>query len=155
MTLKALELDEVSRKRLEGVVRRGRNWRERERAQTLLLMAQGMSRQEVARELGLHVRTVGTTRSAWLASGLDALGDLPRSGAPRKLGVAHVERIVEWAVAEPLTAAGLMARHQDAGGPQVHLNTLVGTLKEAGLVWKRARYSLKKVAMRPPSGTRP
>jgi len=155
MTLKALELDEVSRKRLEGVVRRGRNWRERERAQTLLLMAQGMSRQEVAQELGLHVRTVGSTRSAWLASGLDALGDLPRSGAPRKLRRQHVERIVEWAVAEPLTAAGLMARHNDAGGPQVHLNTLVGTLKEAGLVWKRARYSLKKVAMRPPSGMRP
>ena len=155
MTLKALELDEGSRKRLEGVVRRGQNWRERERAQTLLLMAEGLSRREVAHELGLHVRTVGTTRSAWLASGLDALGDLPRSGAPRKLGVQHVERIVEWAVAEPLTAAGLMARHNDAGGPQVHINTLVGTLKGAGLVWKRARYSLKKAATRPLSGTRP
>lgn len=155
MTLKALELDEGSRKRLEAIVRRGRNWRERERAQTLLLMAAGRSRQDVAEELGLHVRTVGSTRSAWLAGGLDALGDLPRSGAPRKLGVQHVERIVEWAVAEPLTAAGLMARHNDAGGPQVHLNTLVGTLKDVGLVWKRARYSLKKVAMRPPSGARP
>ena len=155
MTLKALELDEGSRKRLEGVVRRGQNWRERERAQTLLLMAEGLSRSQVAHELGLHVRTVGSTRRAWLASGLDALGDLPRSGAPRKLGVRHVERIVEWAVAEPLTAAGLMARHNDAGGPQVHINTLVGTLKEAGLVWKRARYSLKKVATRPPSGARP
>ena len=155
MTLKALELDEVSRKRLEWVVRRGENWRERERAQTLLLMARGLSRQAVAHQLGLHVRTVGSTRSAWLASGLDALGDLPRSGAPRKLGPQHVERIVEWAVAEPLTAAGLMARHNDEGGPQVHLNTLVGTLKDAGLVWKRARYSLKKVAMKPPSGARP
>ena len=155
MTLKTLELDEVSRQRLERVVRRGCNWRERERAQTLLLLAQGLSRREVAQELELHVRTVGTTRSGWLASGLDALGDLPRSGAPRKLGPQHVERIVEWAVAEPLTAAGLMARHQDAGGPQVHLNTLVGTLKQAGLVWKRARYSLKKVGMRPLSGARP
>ena len=154
MTLKALELDEISRQRLQWIVRRGQNWRERERAQTLLLMAQGLSRQAVAHELGLNVRTVGTTRRAWLAGGLDALGDLPRSGAPKKLGAQHVERIVEWAVAEPLTAAGLMARHNDAGGPQVHLNTLVGTLKEAGLVWKRARYSLKKVATRPPSGTR-
>ena len=155
MTLKALELDELSRQRLDRVVRRGCNWRERERAQTLLLLAQGKSRQEVAEEMELHVRTVGSTRSAWLASGLHSLGDLPRSGAPRKLGGQHVERIVEWAMAEPLTAAGLMARHNDAGGPQVHLNTLVGTLKEAGLVWKRARYSLKKVAMRPPSGAQP
>ena len=155
MTLKALELDEVSRKRLERIVRRGENWRERERAETLLLLARGMSRKDVAEEMELHVCTVGTTRSGWLASGLRSLGDMPRSGAPRKLGVQHVERIVEWAVAEPLTAAGLMARHQDAGGPQVHLNTLVGTLKEAGLVWKRARYSLKKVAMKPPSGAQP
>ena len=105
--------------------------------------------------MGLHVRAVGSTRSAWLAGGLDALGDLPRSRAPRKLRPEYVERIVEWAVAEPLTVAGLIARHNDAGGPQVHLNTLVGTFKEAGLVWKRARYSLKKVATRPPSGTRP
>ena len=133
MSLKALELVEVSRKQLETIVRRGENWRERERAQTLLLMAEGLSRQAVAEELGLHVRTVGSTRRAWLAGGLDTLGDLPRSGAPRKLRpehvehVEHVERIVEWAVAEPLTAAGLMARHNDAGGPQVHLNTLVGT----------------------------
>ena len=155
MTLKALELDEISRWRLERVVRRGENWRERERAQTLLLLAQGLSRREVAQAMELHVRTVGTTRSGWLASGLRSLGDLPRSGAPRKLGCQHVERIVEWAVAEPLTAAGLMARHQDAGGPQVHINTLVDTLKDAGLVWKRARYSLKKAATRPLSGAQP
>ena len=155
MTSKALELDEVSRRRLETIVRRGQNWRERQRAQTLLLLAEGMSRQEVAHELGLHVRTVGSTRSRWLEGGLDSLGDLPRSGAPRKLGVQHVERIVEWATTQPLTAAGLLARHNDVGGPHVHINTLVATLKQAGLVWKRARYSLKKVATRLPSGGRP
>ena len=146
-----LKLDEASRVELELMVKRGENWRERERAQTLLLLDQGVFAQEVAHQLGVNVRTVGTTRSRWLESGRESLGDLPRSGAPRKLTTQHVERLVEWAKAEPLSAPALLARHAAHGGPSVHLNTLVSTLKASGLVWKRTRHSLKKVATSPPS----
>jgi transposase len=99
--------------------------------------------------------TVGTTRSRWLDSGLESLADLPRSGAPRKLRAEDVERLVGWAKAEPLTAPCLLARHEEHGGPHVHLNTLVATLKASGLVWKRTRHSLKKAATRPLSGKPP
>ena len=58
-----LKLGEASRVELEWVVKRGENWRERERAQTLLLLDQGVFAQEVAHQLGVNVRTVGTTRS--------------------------------------------------------------------------------------------
>ena len=74
-----------------------------------------------------------------------------RSGAPRKLTTPHVERLVEWAKAEPLSASALLARHAAHGGPLVHLNTLVAALKASGLVWKRTRHSLKKVATSLPS----
>jgi transposase len=155
MARKTLTLDEESRKSLEGVVRKGENWRERERAQTLLLLGQGEYAEDVAVKLGLNVRTVGTTRSRWLQSGLESLADLPRSGAPRKLTAEHVERIVGWARAEPLTAPCLLARHEEQGGPRVHLNTLVATLKASGLVWKRTRQSLKKAVTRLPSNRQP
>ena len=150
-----LKLDEASRIELERVVKRGENWRERERAQTLLMLGQGVFAEEVARRLGLNVRTVGTTRGRWLDSGLESLADLPRSGAPRKLRPEDVERLVGWAKAEPLTAPCLLARHEAHGGPHVHLNTLVATLKASGLVWKRTRHSLKKAATRPLSGKQP
>lgn len=155
MARMVLKLDEASRMELELVVKRGENWRERERAQTLLMLDKGVFAEEVAHQLGLNVRTVGTTRSRWLESGLESLADLPRSGAPRKLTTQHVERLVGWAKAEPLTAPVLLARHEAHGGPSVHLNTLVATLKASGLVWKRTRHSLKKVAMSLPSDAQP
>ena len=151
MARKTLTLDDDSRTRLELIVRKGENWRERERAQTLLLLGQGMFAEDVAAKLELNVRTVGTTRSRWLESGLESLADLPRSGAPRKLSAEHVERLVGWAQAEPLTAPSLLARHEEHGGPRVHLNTLVATLKASGLVWKRTRHSSKKAVTSLPS----
>lgn len=155
MARMVLKLDEASRTELERIVRRGENWRERERAQTLLLLDRGVFAEEVASKLGINVRTVGTTRSRWLESGLESLADLPRSGAPRKLTAEHVERLVGWAKAEPLTAPALLARHEAHGGPPVHCNTLVARLRSAGLVWKRTRHSLKKHATRPPSDRQP
>ena len=155
MVRKILRLDESSRKRLEMIVKRGKNWRERERAQTLLLLGEGIFSEDVAWKVGVHVRTVRTTHSQWLESGWESLADRPRSGAPRKLTPEHVERLVEWAAAEPLTAPSLLTRHEEQGGPHVHLNTLVSNLKTSGLVWKRTRHSLKKVETSRPSGRQP
>lgn len=141
-----------ARKGLERIVRRGQNWRERERAQTLLLLGAGVFAEDVASQLDLNLRTVRTTRSQWLDSGLASLPDRPRCGAPRKLAPEHVQRLLAWAQAEPLTATALLARHCDGGGPSVHTNTLAATLKAEGLVWKRTRHTLKKTATRSPSG---
>jgi len=87
---------------------------------------------------------VGSTRTAWLAGGIDSLADLARSGAPRKLDPDELERLVAMAGEEPLTAKALLARHTDNGGTLVHVSTLTSALKSAGLVWKRTRHSLKK-----------
>jgi hypothetical protein len=57
-----------------------------------------------------------------------------------------VKRLVQWADTEPLTAVALLARHKEAQGRDVHLNTLVSALKSYGFVWKRTRHSLKKSA---------
>ena len=143
MARKVLILDEENRKRLKRVVDRGTNWRERQRAQTLLLLGEGMLSKNVAHQFGIHARTVGTTRSEWLASGMASLADRPRSGAPRKLKPEHVQRLLAWATAQPLTAPALLAYHKEQGGPCVHLNTLRNVLRLVNLVWKRTRHSLK------------
>ncbi len=145
---KPLILDEDSRAALERIVKRGSNWRERERAQTLLLLGAGVFAEDVASQMELNVGTVRSTRSQWLEGGLATLPDRARCGAPRKLAPEHVARLVAWAQAEPLTAASLLARHCDRGGPSVHINTLGATLKASGLVWKRTRHSLKKTVTR-------
>jgi transposase len=139
-----LTLSAEDRVSLELIIGRGDNWRQRERAQTLILLDDGLSSDEVAAIVQVHVRTVGSTRTAWFADGIDSLADLARSGAPKKLEPVDLKRLVAMAGEEPLTAKALLARHTENGGTLVHVSTLTAALKAAGLVWKRTRHSLKK-----------
>lgn len=137
---------------LEEVVARGRDWRCRERAKTLLLLDSGLSAGAVAAELKLNVRTVLTTRRNWLRDGLASLPDLARSGAPRKITDDDLTKIAAAAAAQPLSGRQLLALHVAGGGVPVSQSTPTAALKLAGMVWKRTRHSLKKSAMKPPSG---
>lgn len=144
-------LSEQDRLALEHVVRKSPDWRARERAKTLLLLCQPMLSREVAKVQDLNIETVRVTWQRWVKEGMDALFDKPRIGAPAKLDAAAVERLVQWAHEEPLSATELLQRHLQAQGAPVSLNTLIRTLKANGLVWKRTRHSLKKSATLPPS----
>ena len=139
-----LSLATEDRNRLHLLVARGENWRQRDRAQTLLYLDDGLPTAEVAQLMNIHSRTVGSTRREWFKSGFDSLPDLPKPGAPRKISAEQVENIVAAATAQPLTAPQLLVTHIANGGTPVHLNTLMTALKAAGLVWKRTRHSLKK-----------
>lgn len=138
------KLDQVERNLLSRIIQRGDNWRARQRAQTLIYLDDGTNMSDVADLVGVHVRTVGSTRTAWLDCGEASLHDAPRCGAPHKLGEQELQRIVALAGATPLTANGLLALHVESGGQPVHVATLTAALKTAGLVWKRTRASLKK-----------
>ena len=62
---KTLQLDDDSRAQLQRIVKRASDWRERERAQTLLLLDSGVFAEEVARQMGLSARTVRITHTRW------------------------------------------------------------------------------------------
>jgi len=64
------------------------------RARIVLGCACGESNQAVAAKLGVTAQTVGTWRERFRVGGLAALGDLPRSGQPRKVTDAQVEEVV-------------------------------------------------------------
>jgi transposase len=139
-TLNLLAEDQL---RLSKIVERGEDWRMRQRSNTLLHLNKGLSMREVAIAVGIHIRTVGLTRMDWLRRGYDSLKDAVRSGAPKKISPEELLRLQEAAIAEPLTATSLLARHLEAGGKPVHVNTIKGALKRAKFVWKRTRSSLK------------
>lgn len=120
------------------------NWHVRERATTVLLLAQGMTCKEVSDQLGIHSKTVGATRKAWLEEKFESLPDRPRTGRPGKLTPQEQSRLAEWARAEPLTSQQLLAKHLQAGGAPVHFNTIINALRDVDMVWKRTRHSLKK-----------
>ena len=137
------------RLRLQNIVDRGTNWRERERTKTLILFDDGHSMKVIAETVGIDIRTVGLTRMDWLKRGFESLVDAPRTDAPKKITPEQLERLLDAAEKEPLTAKALLAKHVDAGGTLVHVNTLTKALKRAQFVWKRTRSSLKKNETKP------
>jgi transposase len=148
-----LDLSQSDVQQLKQLVKKHENWRVRERAQTVLLLGEGMTCAQVGARQELTARTIGNTRRKWIETGVDSLADRPRSGARAKLSSAGIAQLVQWARQEPLTMVALQARHEAAGGTPVHLNTLTTALKRAGFVWKRTRHSLKKSATRSPSSS--
>lgn len=138
--------------KLERIVQRGENWRERQRAQTLLVLHETKSDRQTAERIGIHEKTVGATRRDWFSRGYESLVDRPRPGAPRKINEEQQAHIVEHARQTPSTARELLADHVESGGENVHLNTIKNIVKAAGLVWKRTRHSLKKNATSSSSG---
>ena len=143
-----LSLLTEDRLRLQNIVDRGTDWRERERSQTLILLDDGLSMRKVSEAVAIDIRTVGLTRMDWLQRGFESLVDAPRSGAPKKITTEQLKKILEAAEKEPLTAKALLAKHIAIGGTLVHVNTITKALKKAEFVWKRTRSSLKKNEMK-------
>jgi transposase len=64
------------------------------RARVILLCANGRSNTETAAELRITLQTVGKWRQRFIDKRLDGLLDEPRSGTPRRLSEADVERVL-------------------------------------------------------------
>jgi transposase len=145
---KALSLSDENRKTLEFISRRDPDWRKRQRAETLLLLDQKLSRADVAERIGIHLRTVGTTMNEWLRDGISSLSDRPRYGAPSKITPEERDFLKQAATEEPLSAKDLLKSHIDNGGKEVHSNTIINAIKSLGFVFKRTRHSLEKKEMK-------
>ena len=144
MKLKPLEFLEEERLKLELIVKKGRDWRERERAQSILLLGSGFAVKEVAKQQSVRLYTIYERRQRWLGAGFASLPDQARCGAPQKLTDEHLALVKRWASEEALTTPELLVKLKETCGVAVHRNTLSLALKKMKFVWKRTRHSLKK-----------
>lgn len=91
----ALILDEDEREVLHRYVRRGKtSQRLALRSRIVLECAKGIDNAKVASKLGVSQQTVCKWRSRFLSKRLEGLTDAPRSGAPRTISDAMVEKII-------------------------------------------------------------
>jgi transposase len=146
--VKPIPLDAVEQEALREIIKKGTDWRERDRAATILLLAAGQSVREVAAQQGCCEETVRIRRRNWLKSRFASLSDQPRCGAPSKLAEEHRQRLRAWVAAEPLSARELITRLERECGVTLGATTLRNELARMGYVWKRTRYSLKKSVIR-------
>ena len=90
-----LELTANERRKLELVVNRPTaNQRDALRANIILDCALGLTNQQVSRRRAVSAHTVGKWRKRFASGRLEALGDAPRSGAPRTISDEQVEAVV-------------------------------------------------------------
>jgi transposase len=154
MRIKPIELSESERAQLETIIKKGSDWRERERAETILMLSEGQKVDEVAEYQGLKPEAIRERRRKWWRNGLNSLPDQPRSGAPSKLTDAHRSQLKEWVDAAPVTCRVLVSRLVAECRITISGGTLRNELKRMGYVWKRTRYSLKKSAI-PSASSKP
>jgi len=139
-----IELTDSEREVLKAIIKKGADWRERHRAETILLLAYGRSVQTVAERQNLCPEAVRIRRRKWLKQGLASLPDQLRCGAPSKLMADDRQQLGRWVESEALSSRELLTRLQRDYGVVMGPTTLRTALKRLGYVWKRTRYSLKK-----------
>src|ERR1039458_421819 len=81
-------------------------WRDWLRAQIVLAAARGRSNARIARDLCISEDTARKWRGRFADRGLEGLGDLPRSGRPRRISEADRAAVVALACQLPAATGG-------------------------------------------------
>src|SRR3990170_2809478 len=90
-----IELSEEEKRRLRAVLRTpSASQQQALRARIVLRAAEGATNTEIAAEAGVSLPTVGLWRRSFSERGLDGLADAPRSGRPRQIDDAEVQRVL-------------------------------------------------------------
>lgn len=82
-----------------------------ERANVVLLCADGFRNDEIAEKLGIHQTTASRWRTRFLRGGIDALADRPRSGKPRTIEAEIEKNIVDLTLTPPVNRTHWSLRH--------------------------------------------
>ena len=91
----AIELSCSERRELEGLARRRRTAQGlAQRAQIVLLAAEGIESKTIAHRLGASENTIGKWRRRFAVHRLDGLYDEPRPGRPRQIGDDEVAEMI-------------------------------------------------------------
>lgn len=91
-----IELNRTERDFLEQLTARRRApSADVKRAKAILLMDQGCTNTQIALRVGFCAATVGTLRRRFAEMRIEGLSDLPRSGAPRRIGDDRIQALVE------------------------------------------------------------
>lgn len=132
--IKPLLLAPEDKAKLEMIARRPKtDQRTAQRARIVLACARGWSNTAVAAHVGVTLQTVGTWRERFRIGGLSALGDLPRSGQPRKISDAKIEEVVTRTLEKRPTHATHWSTRAMAAASGLNQNAIMRIWRAFGL----------------------
>jgi transposase len=135
-------------------IKRDRRPEVRQRAMALQLLHQGMKPDAVAETLAVSQASIYHWYARWLAGGLDALANQPKSGAPPKADEAYWQRVGEVVEQEPSvfgydftvwTAERLIAHMASETGIELSVNRFRVVMRQRGYVYRRPKHDLKSL----------
>lgn len=110
-----IKMSERDREKLEMIASRPKSsQRDSLRARIVLECAEGRSNQDVAERLGVCKQTVGKWRARFASEGIEALGDMPRTGTPRSISDKKVEEVLTKTLEGPPKSRTHWSRRQMA-----------------------------------------
>jgi transposase len=139
-----LSLTDSEKGKLREITRKSGDWRERERAITILELGAGLSPKEVAAVVGVKEETVRERRRKWTRCGYASLSSRSHGGAPCRLGERQRAQLRDWVERETLSSRDLLLRIEEAYGIRIHRNTLRNEMNRMGYIWKNKSYHPRK-----------
>ena len=115
----------------------------RRRAHAILLSYQGASVPMICSIYPVCRQTVSTWFSKWDELGICGLIDLPGRGRPSLLTDSQNNDVVERIKKSPRSLKSVLADLEAELGMTISIDTIKRICKQAGLVWKRVRKSLR------------
>ena len=138
-------LTDMQRALLQRTMKDDDSPRARARAHSLLLSAQGMVINNIAKIYQVDRDTVSTWIKKWEHQGEASLHDRPRSGRPPKLTPAEQQLAIEYIKENPRSLKQVVERLVTKTAKRLSLSALKRLAKRARLRWKRVRKSLKSL----------
>jgi transposase len=131
--------DEVRAELLAISRSRTQQTRNVERARIILACLEGKENQQVAREQGVSLATVGKWRSRFSSDGLRGLGDRPRSGKPPVYDTAFRMRVLELLEQAPPSGSGQWDGRAVAETLGASVHAVWRVLRREGIYLQRLR----------------
>ena len=113
------------------------------RAHAILLSDAGFKLPAIASIYGICRQTAATWLHAWEDGGICALFDKPRSGRPRSVCAEAETEVLALVNQSPRSLKTVLLELSESLGLTLSISTLKRLCKQAGLIWKRVRKSLR------------
>lgn len=113
------------------------------RAHAILLSDAGFKLSAIASIYGICRQTAATWLHAWEDGGICALFDKPRSGRPRSVCTEAETEVLALVNQSPRSLKTVLLELSESLGLTLSISTLKRLCKQAGLIWKRVRKSLR------------
>jgi transposase len=161
----AIRLTIQERRELQKIARcADPSGRASQRATVVLMSADGASGRNIARVLGMGLRTVREIRRKWRREGYEGLYDDPRSGRPRRADKGYV-RLLRQVVQTDPRRMGYCFAHWTAPRLAEYLRQRTGIglcddhvrrlLKGLGFVWRKTKLTIRNLQNRGEKGESP